>query len=440
MIDRPLFGPGEMVPFFGILITILAIIVYGYVKDYRIFWSPLTVVAVIFGYYCCLGPYEAMTNNETYDRLVNMRKYYPSAFWGAWISLCSIAIGFLSTGRGNRPVQVVPEVDHIWLLKYGRRIFFIGLLFFSFSTGGNVLGLINPLDAEYLQQDTGGFSNYFLLAINFLIPGICLLFAYWLRTRRQVFWVLIPVVISVGIYITIGFRYRVILLFCSLAITYYLHYRKKPNAIIASALIIVLIAFMGIINLTRTYGGGLDTKKLEGKDTEAFYRSGMRESMIFQTSGAVIDHVPDDHPYVGFDPVISTFFFPIPKQFYPEKNSAGYIVSILQSIYGPKNFKGGAFMAYAEHYLSFGWYGVCLFGFVIGWIFKRIWVWYLANVNNSLCIVAYAVTVSYLYVILSRGYLPQVTMLFFFSAYPAFVVIYFVRRQYSRINLARRVG
>jgi hypothetical protein len=73
-------------------------------------------------------------------------------------------------------------------------------------------------------------------------------------------------------------------------------------------------------------------------------------------------------------------------------------------------------------------------GFLLGFFYKNLWVWFLANSDNPLVISAYAVTVIYLYVILSRGYLPQVTMLFFFSVYPVYYVIRKVKQRIPVTN------
>lgn len=419
----------EALPFYGLLVTVVAIIVYGYMKDYGIFWSPLTIIAIIMAYYCLLGPYEAIVSNETYDRLINMRKFYPAAFWGAWVSLLSIAAGFFMNSRSGLNV-VFPRIPDEMLARYGKRVVIVSLVLFSFSTGGNIVGFINPLDADAVST-SGSFSNYFLLSINFLVPGICLLFAYWLKTRRQFAWLVVATLICVGLYLTLGFRYRIILLIGSLAITYYLAIGKRPNPILAPLLIGGLISLMGIINITRSYGSGLDTEKLEETDTEVYYKSGLRESMIFQTSGAVIATSSAKQQYVGITPIVSTLLFPIPQRFYPQKNSAAYVLTILKSIYGDKYFQGSAFMAYGEHYLSFGWWGVVGWGLLIGWLYRRIWNWFSSNKSNLWVIVAYAVTVSFAFILLSRGYLPQVTMLFFFSVFPIYFVMGIVRRRFA---------
>jgi hypothetical protein len=210
--------------------------------------------------------------------------------------------------------------------------------------------------------------------------------------------------------------------------TFYLVSRRRPNLIISFVFFALFIAAMGIISETRIYGRGIDTSRLEDNPKQNYFESGVNESRIFQTSGAVITQVPDKIPYVGFQPIISTILFPIPKAIYAEKNSAQYLLNTLDAIYGKATSLGAAFMSYAEYYLAFGWIGIIIGGGLIGHFLKRLWTWYLCDPHNPLYITTYAVTVSYLYVVISRGYLPQVTMLFFFSVYP----IFFVKRLMAR--------
>src|SRR5258706_5981714 len=208
------FTESELMPFLGILILVAGILSYNYSRGYKQFWSPLTIIAVVYAYYCCLGPYEAVLTGDTYDRLLNMRRFYTSAFWGALVSLVSYVIGFSLHGESKlgRPV---PEFSNEVLFEYGKKVFLIGFIFFTISTGGRVASLINPLDAQYVPKTGGSFANYLSLSLNFLIPGVTLLFFYFLITKRKFLWLLIPFLVSAGVFVTIGFRYRLVLLACS---------------------------------------------------------------------------------------------------------------------------------------------------------------------------------------------------------------------------------
>ncbi|HMJ67972.1 MAG TPA: O-antigen polymerase [Cyclobacteriaceae bacterium] len=419
----------EAIPFYGILITIITVLLFSYFKNRREFWSPLTIISIIYAYYCCLGPYHAVTTNETYDRLINMRRFYESSLWGAWVSLIAYIVGFWLHGYAKR-TRLLPDFSMELVSRYGKRMFIVGFTLFAISTGGNFAKMINPLDAQYVEQVGGGFANYLGLSLNMVIPAITMLFLYFVTTRRGFLWFAIPFIVCLGIFITLGFRYRLVLLLASMVIVYYYAMGRRPNVIFISLAVFVFISLMGIINISRQYNVGLNVSKLDDEDSEGYYASGLREAYIFQTSGAIIDIVPERHPHAGFQPIWSTIVFPIPRAFYPEKNSAEYLFSALDAIYGKTVSQGAAIMAYGEYYLAFGWAGIVIGCGLIGWVYRKLWNWYLANSSNAFVMTAYAVTVSYLYVIISRGYLPQVVNLFFFSVFPIYVALRFARKYY----------
>lgn len=427
------FSNEELVPYIGLFIVIISLLYYNFKKGYQFVWSPLSIICIIFSYYCLLGPYQAVVNGNSFDRLVNMRQFYASSFWGALIFILSTILGFFV----NQSKKIIPHPHSYpisWLSYYGKRLFILGFGLFTISTGGQIGNLINPLDAEAVEQFGGGLANYLGLSLNFLIPGVTLLFIYYLKTKNGFLWFIVTFFLAVALFISIGFRYRLVLLICSMGISYYLLMRKRPNLLFLIPAIAFFIAFMGFINLTRRYGGGLDTSRLKNENSGTFYGSGLQEALIFQTSGAVIDFVPQKHPHVGFQPLLSTLIFPIPKVIYPEKNSFKYLKDTLDKIYGKGHSSGAAMLSYGEYYLAFGWIGIIFGGFLIGWIYKKLWLWYQLNWSNPFLVVVYAVTVSYLYVILSRGYLPQVTMLFFFTVFPAYFVLRLARKKYFLLN------
>ena len=408
-------------------LVVMFIIVSNYIKSFRDFWSPITFIAIIFTYYCLLGPYHAITTGQTHDRLLNMRPFYFSALLGALVFLLSFIGGFHLNRSAYRFVPLNVHVEDLY--RYGLRVTLAGFILFTISTGGNVLNLVNPLDASEVTQSGGSLGNYLGLSLNFMIPGVVLIFMYVLRTRKGLVPFILFFLLAVGIFTSLGFRYRLVLLVGSLIVVYYLNNRSRPNIIASFVTFFSFILVMGVINESRQYGKGLDTTKLEEGQSSSYFESGLNESRIFQTSGAVIDLVPEQHPHVGFAPIVSTLLFPIPSTLFPGKNSGQYLFETLNAIYGKRLSKGSAFLAYAEYYLAFGWLGIIGGGMFLGWFGRKLWQYLLSDPSNSLNIVVYATTLVYLYVVLSRGYMPQVTMLFFFSVFPVFVVRWLIRRK-----------
>ena len=432
------FTEQEAFPFLGIvlLMTFLFLIRRSVGKLW--IWSPLSVLSVIYFYYLVLGPAQAVASGDTSERFVDMRPFYASALLGGFISLVCICLGFISNRKRGKKMESIPNQDQ-WLGYYGKWIVLAGLVLFSISTRGNIAQLINPLDAQGVAGSGGGtFANYFNLSVNFWIVGVTLLFIYFLRTKKGLLWFAIFFVLALGIYTTLGFRYRIILLLGSVVGAYYLTKRIRLSALVATAGVFLLITMMGIINITRSYNRGLDLGRLDNGDSRSFFQSGLTESLIFQTTGAVIELVPEEYDYVGFEPIVSTLLFPIPRAIYPQKNSARYLFDFLDRLFGPYG-QGAAMMSFGEYYMAFGWLGLIVGSFLIGWFSRKLWNWFLANQRNPFVIAAYVCSVMYLYVVISRGYLPQVTMLFFFSVFPAYAVVYLVKKKIPRRRRVRRI-
>ena len=85
--------------------------------------------------------------------------------------LCLSLLILVEPGINIKKDQPLPSSA---LLDYGRKAFILGFVLFTFSTGGNVGKLINPLDAQYVEQVGGSFGNYLGLSLNFLyLSGEC---------------------------------------------------------------------------------------------------------------------------------------------------------------------------------------------------------------------------------------------------------------------------
>jgi hypothetical protein len=258
-----------------------------------------------------------------------------------------------------------------------------------------------------------------------MIPGVTLLFAYFISTRKGLWWFVIPCLLALGVFITMGFRYRIILLVGALGITFFSYRRIRPSLAVIVSAFAGLIVVMGYLNLSRRYYTGLDTEKLQAASVENAYSRGLDEARIFGITGAVVDYVPAKLPYAGTQPFVSTLLFPIPSTILPNKNSAQYLITTWKGIFGPVHWQGSAMLGFGEYYLAFGWGGVVVLCFITGWYLRKLWNWYDANSSDLFACCVYAVVVTFLYVVVSRGYLPQIVMLFFFSAYP---IVFFYQR------------
>ena len=91
-----------------------------------------------------------------------------------------------------------------------------------------------------------------------LIFGIALLFICLLNGIKERTKFIFYLAITVGLYVSLGFRYRLLLLFLPLALIYFFYKKIKPSITLLLSLVLSTIFLFGIIQLARTYGAGLD--------------------------------------------------------------------------------------------------------------------------------------------------------------------------------------
>ena len=158
----------------------------------------------------------------------------------------------------------------------------------------------------------------------------------------------------------------------------------------------------------------------------------LTESSIFMTTGAVISAFPSQFSFIGMKPIINTMIFPIPSALLPSKDTFSYISDVTSYIYQSDiHDAGAAFLNYAELYMMGGWPIVFVGYFILGYLYRRLWIWFTFNSDKPLAQVIYSNSLAFLYIIVSRGYLPQITMIFVFTILP----LVFIARIYSRSRI-----
>ena len=60
---------------------------------------------------------------------------------------------------------------------------------------------------------------------------------------------------------------------------------------------------------------------------------------------------------------------------------------------------------------------------VLGALFKRLWIWFLWRQYEPLAQAIYLLNATFIYVVISRGYFPQMIMIYVLQFMPAYVII-----------------
>ncbi len=412
-------------------------------KDYRRIWSPMTMICLVYFYYCFLGGINAVVSEDTLYRLLDHRPYFLQAWQGGLVALVSILVGFnISKNQRKKIREYNVEGVESQLFRLGRITFIIGFTMYFITVGGAIGSKIT-----FWEQAQGGrglyggaFRAYFALGVNILTTGVALLFANFMIRKNQIAWLLATGFVTTGFYLTAGFRYRIVILTLTMLATYYLIKKVRPNPVFVGGIGIVFIGLMGVINYARTYSRGLDLERITDKGNEELVLSGLKETYTFQTTGLMMHKVDEEVvEKIGFSPIWESIVSPIPRAIWKNKPTGSYLDRILIIYSGDpdrvtQRGRGAAVLNYGEYYLAFGWFGIIAYGLLLGWGCGKLWSWFLQDSTNPLRIVGYAACNAYLYMVLSRGYLPQVTMLFFFTAFPG---VYIHNRVMKKLKPAR---
>ena len=418
-------------------------------RDPLAFFQPHLFLMAFMAYYLIGGPVDRLIQGDWSERGRDFRYAVPYALAGGALFYGAVSLGYHQL-YGWKPLRrFAPPFSEQRAQLLGQRLCWIALGIYFIVNGPRLIAQINPFTARSTVLDAargldlGAFANYANNAINLLIPGVLLLFTCWVRQRRGLSSVVIWTLVSVGLFTTLGFRYRIVILLVPMLMLWFLARGRRPSLTLLSLTGLGLLLFAGVIGLTRAYGQGLDLTELQGLSLGELFSSalsaGLDETHVFLITGAVIENTPGVYGFVGLQPLISTLLMPIPSALLPDKGAgAEYLFNALQYLFpiGSEDYAiGAAFMGYAEYYLMAGWLSLAAMGLLLGGLLRCLWNWFNPRRNEVLAQVAYVSTCGYLYVVVSRGYLPQIVTLFAFGVAPLFVLYYWQARPLQRAQV-----
>ena len=437
-----LLSPAELLVILAIvalmtLESVLAIRSRSWVQIYR----PTLFVAVVLAFYVLLGPLRAILaagetanfvgTSGTLYRGLDHRGFLLWGWLGALIFYACTLIGFHGWTAQLKPRRLMVHADLPRILRWGRVLCWVGFLMYVLVNGSRVVNLLNPMAPQNFDRvwfgfsgfNFGPFQNYFRLGINFLIPGIIIQFAVWLRQRKSLWVVASWSIVASLIFLSETFRYRILLLVVPLLLLWLFYYKRRPRLVFLLAFMVLFVGLNGLVGLSRTHLRGLDFTKAAGYRPIEIIASSFEEAGVFFTSSAVLERVPRDSPFVGWRPLAAAALQPIPRQLLPAKPAGDYANELRERIYGnPYSFT--AYLNFAEYYLIAGWTSLVVMSVFFGWLLRRLWTWFLWRQYEPLAQSVYLLNASYLYVVISRGYLAQVFMLYALTIIPVFFAYY----------------
>lgn len=400
-------------------------------------WSPMSLVSLLYLYYCALGPLYFVIRGQTEFLGVDFRYLYWKG-WGA--SLISyICVGFGYLGYRGKKGYIGQVCSDELLQKFA--IILISLSFFSMLYWTTfyraTASMFNPFSSdeargEIAQYTTNQFANYLVNLINLSIPAAALSLLIWLQ-KRSIYAMLSLVFVStfgLAFFLSSGFRFRIVWMTIALLASYYLWRKTRPNPILLGGGALLFIAAMGLIGMTRNYWQGLSLERAHGAKFGDYIDKGFNEAGTFVSLCSVLDVVPDKLGHTYWDPIWITITFPVPRALWPDKPRSETLAVLGQSFGANGGEEAGqAIPFFGEWYIACGWIGLTGSSFIFGWLCKRLWVWFLQRREDKLVILIYTVTLGFLYFVFSRGYTPIMVMNFVFGLFPFFLFYGWLRRK-----------
>lgn len=301
---------------------------------------------------------------------------------------------------------------------------FVGYgIFNGFSL--SIFSADSKTDMVFNEEGSYGHTEMYITYLISLFTFCCAV-VYAIKQKISTLFV-IMIVLSLIIYIIGGFRYRILMLFVAVFTAMYLF--PEPRNIkyqIVVPLFLVMYAFMGIMEAARMYGKGLDISAITEIQKTGEIKEASENMMVYDISAKCMEKYDFDD-YIYFEPITTAVLMPIPRALFPWKPKGTYIRDANLKLYGTIAH-GNAFLNITEAYISFGWFGIIIYAWFLGWLSKLFWYNYKKNLNSIGAVTLLALYNAALYQIIARGYMAQALTTFIYYVFMPFWMIMLLKK------------
>lgn len=394
-----------------LLIMILIYFIRAFFADDKSrIWSPVSVISLTYLYYCSIPFWLGTIDRYSVDEIANNGYIFHIA---ALVSYLSILLGF------SRKTDVsFSNWDNYYMQnnvrKYGIALFIIAMIGYSSFRGFHLSIATKENDSELIN---GGLVYYCIFMINMCaVAGSLLLISLKLNYRQPLLYVILAVIMIQVVFG--GARWLIITIVVCMLSTYYLYPEpKKINICLVGSLMVILFLGFSIMDKTRVRGRGLDLEKATTLNYSDIKGGAQENYSVYWFSLMAMNRLNQTGERVYFDPFVTAALMPIPRSIFPWKPDAEYVKKIEDDVFGKGMGGGGAFLNFVEYYMAFGWLGIVVVCYIIGWIARMFWDNYDNNRDSIGAIVALSAFSAVLYSVISRGYLagsfPNVVLVVF---------------------------
>lgn len=420
----------------AIIISIIGWTLYSNCRQGKVYeiFKPSTFVCLVCGYYGIVAPFNSILEHDYTYRSVSMIPFYSVS----WLAMAVMLVGFKVSTIINFPRKPRPYWDYTTesIQKASFWLYFIGFCMYVLWMGSNITILIHGYTEGNEFRNEGTFVMYLMQGVAFFtLPCCCLL---WLNIKYKYNlkpWGWFLCILSLWIYINSGFRFRLVFFAVAFGTVYYVTKIKRPNFLYLGIFALAFILFMGVMEYGRSYEKGVDFSRVSGTSSEELFNGGTNEGRIFMASGVCIAIAEKRGKYAYFDPIMNAVLMPLPYAFFPEKRSyIGYMDGLIDPVF-KEHAVGIAVLEYAEAFVAAGWIGVFVLGLFMGFVCKRVWLYFIHAPTKFMPIMTMALFNGFIYIWISRGYLAQIVVTAFFYVIIPLWIIRKLTTKYNRISV-----
>ena len=414
-----------------LIFAIFALNLYVLLKSFNSkFWikafQPKVFISLNILYYCVFGPLVYLYSGRSFFRNLETSPYYIWGWIGTLVFYLPNLIGYYFLSP-KYPSEFIKKktINLKSMFNIGLILTLVSYLSFLIIRGRTALdylslfGSFNAVISSGFQQgyNFGELNNIFLEGVNILIPGIILMFISLCYSGKNKTFTYGIIYFTISLFISIGFRSRVIMLLIPCYFIYYFSKNRKPPVLLSTFYASILLTASSFIEITRVYFAGLDITKFDF-DLNKLFVTAFMESNTFITSSVIFETIPRELPFIGTRPLLEAIVKFTHLIGLGDKFNEPYYTEIITMIYGAKDAEGAAHLGFAEYYLMGGWIGLIISGLLFGYFLKRLWIWFLCSPEDYMRQAIYFTSIGFLYMVFSRGFMPQIFTFYIFLIGP----------------------
>ncbi|EIF51221.1 hypothetical protein SULAR_05003 [Sulfurovum sp. AR] len=359
--------------------------------------------------------------------------YYANTILNYTYALTSFFLGYLLFLNKRKKVKLISiqnyEKFSINFVRVGMLIGVLAYVLWGITSGKSLqniflLGLLGFQDKVNTAVELGG-NNYLKLMIEIFIPILSLALFTSMKKIEFSFWLLITIVI----YLSQGFRYRIVLLLISFSLIYLFRNKVSINKILKLSLLVIpililLLEFTQYRKSIRQSVVGIQTE-FQVNDRPIFDTL-FASSRNYLANASLIKYMVEENITYGYGDtmIMQVFIRMMPSSMFNngvKPDPRGLMIS--NKSWGNRDamYAGEAYDAVGGAYYELGSLGVIIFflllGFIVGYVNRKMY-----SAKNVEQFVLYVIIISSFFQLLTRGYLPQFFFTFGFMMLP-FIII-----------------